>query len=291
VVAEAVHERGWAVLNADDDLVYDMRNNVKCKVALFSLHGNSPRIEEHCKRGGVACFTDDQYIILRQGVHQYRRIQKINHIPITMEGRAVFNIYNVLAAVLAAHAVGCTTEQIKNTLFTFSNNAKDTPGRVNMFRINNSQVLVDYAHNPHGLRAIGTLISSYKDQQKVGILTGVGDRRDEDIIAYGKIAGEIFDVVIIRFDKDTRGRGCDEIAHLLKVGIQDSGNNPHVLQIDEEIEALDYAINVYNDNTLIFLGAENIEKVIEFLNKKQSTAENATVVEQQSTLQVRLQHS
>lgn len=281
VVAEAVHERGWAVLNADDDLVYDMRNRVKCKVALFSLHGNSPRIEEHCRRGGTACFTDDQYVILRQGVHQYRRIQKINHIPITLEGRAVFNVYNVLAAVLAAHAVGCTTEQIKNSLFTFSNNAKDTPGRVNMFRINNSQILIDYAHNPHGLRAIGTLISSYKDQQKVGIITGVGDRRTEDIIAYGKIAGELFDVIIIRIDEDTRGRAGEEIAHLIKVGIQDSGHNPHILQIDDEVEALDYAINVYNDNSLIFLGVEDIKKVLAHMKQKQTDTEKGEVMQEQ----------
>src|SRR5207237_7851521 len=108
VVPESVHERGWAVLNADDDLVYEMRNNVKCKVALFSIHANSSRIEEHCKRGGTACFSDGQCIILRQGVHQLRRIQKIDHISITLNGRAVFNIYNAMAAVLAAHAVGCT---------------------------------------------------------------------------------------------------------------------------------------------------------------------------------------
>src|SRR4051794_25940451 len=142
-----------------------------------------------------------------------------------------------------------------------------------MFRINNSQVLIDYAHNPHGLRAIGTLIGSFKDHQKVGILTGVGDRRDEDIIAYGKIAGEIFDVIIIRMDKDTRGRNSDEIAHLLRVGMQESGNNPHVMQIDDEIEALDYAINVYNDNALIFLGVEHIDGVLEHLKKMQSKAE------------------
>ena len=282
VVAEAVHERGWAVLNADDDLVYDMRDNVKCKVALFSLHGNSPRIEAHCKRGGVACFTDDQYIILRQGVHQYRRIQKINHIPITLEGRAVFNIYNVLASVLAAHAVGCTTEQIKNTLFTFSNNAKDTPGRVNMFRIKNSHVLIDYAHNPHGLRAIGALISSYKDQQKIGIITGVGDRREEDIIAYGKIAGELFEIIIIRIDKDTRGRSSEDIAHLLKAGVQDSGHNPHILKIDDEVEALEYAINVYNDNALIFLGADDIEKVLNYMNKLQSKIKADTALQERA---------
>ena len=281
VVAEAVHERGWAVLNADDDMVYEMRNRVNCKVALFSLHGNSPRIEEHCKKGGVACYADDQYIVLRQGVHQYRRIQKINYIPITLEGRAVFNIYNVMGAVLAAHAVGCTTEQIKNTLFTFSNSAKDTPGRVNMFRINGSQLIVDYAHNPHGLRAIGTLVSSFKDQQKVGIITGVGDRRDEDIIAYGKIAGEIFDVIIIRMDKDMRGRSSDEIAHFLKIGIQESGNNPHVLQIDDEIEALEYAVNVYNDNALIFLGVEHIDGVLEHIKKLQNKLGSNEITQEQ----------
>lgn len=280
-VAEAVHEKGVAVLNADDDIVYNMRNNVKCKVALFSLHGNSSRIEEHCKKGGVACFTDGQYIVLRQGVHQYRRIQKVQHIPITLEGRAIFNVYNVLAAVLAAHAVGCTTEQIKNTLFTFSNSAMDTPGRVNMFSVHNSQVMIDYAHNPHGLRAIGTLIKSYKDHQKVGIITGVGDRRDEDIIAYGKVAGDIFDVIIIRIDKDTRGRCGEEIAHLLKVGIQDSGRQPHLLQIDDELEALDYAINVYNDNALIFLAVEHIDEVLKHMKQRQNKVESGALLQVQ----------
>jgi len=271
VVAEAVHNKGWAVLNADDDIVYEMRNKLSCKIALFSIHGNSPKIEEHCRKGGTACFADQQYIVLRQGVHQYKRIQKIDHIPVTFNGKAVFNVYNVLAATLAAHAVGCSLEQIKNTLFTFTCNAKDTPGRVNMFAVQNSQVLIDYAHNTHGLKAMGTLISSFTNRKKVGIIAGVGDRRNEDIISYSKVAADIFDVIIIRQDKDMRGRCGEEIAHLIKNGIKESGNNPQVLEINDEIDALQHAINVFSDNTLIFLAADNIENVLRYMAKLESS--------------------
>jgi cyanophycin synthetase len=102
VVPETVHAGGYAILNADDDLVYAMRENVKSKVALFSLHADNVRIEEHCASGGLAAVYENGYLLLRVGNH-YIPIEEATNIPLTFNGRAEFNIANALAASLAAY--------------------------------------------------------------------------------------------------------------------------------------------------------------------------------------------
>jgi len=241
VVPGTVFPNGYAVLNADDNLVYRMRKDLTCKIALFSIDENNPRIKEHCAKGGFAAIYEHGYISIMKGTWKIR-IEKVTNIPITFNGKAEFNVYNALAATLALYVHGFKTEDIQLGLQTFVTSPAQTPGRMNIFQFKNFTIMLDYAHNTHGIIALGKYVSSVEASVKVGIIAAVGDRRDEDIVSLGMESAKIFDEIIIRQDKNTRGRPAMELIDLLTQGIRSVKPDMNVLAIPKENEAIDYAI-------------------------------------------------
>jgi cyanophycin synthetase len=269
VVAKAVMPSGYAVLNADDDLVYGMKDELNCKVALFSMHSNNPRIERHCRKGGIAAFYDGEYIMIRTG-SRLVCIEAVENIPITHGGRAAFNIANVMGATLASYVSGITLPAIRSTLRQFRNSAEDTPGRLNEFKLDQCTVLVDYAHNTHGLKALGDFIRQVPAAKKFGIITAVGDRRNEDIISLGEEAAGIFDEIIIRYDEDLRGRTEFEIGSLLRSGIQNRDPDKKIHYCSDEIQSVEFALSLAVPNAYIVVMVENTAAVNQHLQNLQS---------------------
>jgi cyanophycin synthetase len=262
IVAEAVHEHGTAILNADDDLVYRMKYKLKSNVALFTLQQDNPRVHDHILDGGLAAlFANNCINIYRDG--KALDILSTNEIPCTFNGKAEFNVANVMAAILAAIASGLTMETIRKGLATFANSVEQTPGRLNLFEVKGAKVLLDYAHNPHGLKAVGQLISKMECRKRIGIVTGVGDRRDQDIIAMGEESARVFDEVIIRVDEDLRGRCADEIIRLLMTGIKNVDANKHVQFFENEDEAMETGFNCVEPNDLLAMFVDDVWKSIE----------------------------
>lgn len=242
VAPRSVFKNGYAVLNADDERVYNMKNDVDCNVALFSMDPENPRIKEHCAAGGIAAIYDkDNYVCILKGSWKIR-VEKVTNIPLTFGGKAEFNIANTLGAVLACFVRDFKIEDIREALQTFVPSPAQTPGRLNMFQFKHFTVMLDYAHNAHGMRAIGSFLDKWEASKKVGIIAGVGDRRDEDTIELGEEAAKVFDQIIIRQDKNLRGRKDTEIIDLLTKGIQNIKPNLEVLVINKESEAIDFAI-------------------------------------------------
>ena len=112
-----------------------------------------------------------------------------------------------------------TIEDIRTGLQTFIPSESLTPGRLNFFHFKNFTMLADFAHNPHGLKLLCDFISKLDYPTRIGVISGTGDRRDEDIRELGEISAQYFDEIIIRCDKNLRGRTADEIIGLLKEGI------------------------------------------------------------------------
>jgi len=240
VVPETVFPHGYAVLNADDDLVYAMREGLDCNVALFSMNESNTRIKEHCNNGGLAAVFENGYVSILKGNWKIR-VMNVKDIPITYEGKAVHNINNCLPAVLASYLFrDITIEDIRSALISFVPSAVQTPGRLNFYHFKTFTILADFAHNPHGLKLLGDFIGKLDYSYRVGLISGTGDRRDEDIRELGAISAGLFDEVIIRCDKNLRGRTADEIINLLKEGI--TNVNPHlpIIVIPNENEALEY---------------------------------------------------
>ena len=262
VLPETVSSTGFAVLNADDDRVYAMKDTLKCKIALFSMHADNIRIEEHCNNGGLAAVYENGFLILRTGNHLIP-IEETKNIPLTFGGKAEFNIANALAASLAAYTNRVKINTIREVLKNFVPSYETTPGRVNVFDFGDFNVVIDYAHNPHAVKAVGKFIESFNAKTRIGIITGVGDRRDEDIIALGEESARIFDEIIIRHDDDMRGRTIEEVENLITEGIVNINPGIPIIYSMTECEAVDYAIRHVVPESIIVVLTENIKKVTE----------------------------
>ncbi len=137
---------------------------------------------------------------------------------------------------------------------------------MNVFRFSDFTVISDYAHNPHALRALGQVVLSFSASVKTGIMAGVGDRRDEDIIEFAEEAARIFDRIIIRQDKDLRGRKAEDINRLVLKGIHNIDPRKPVRFIPDETEAVDQAIQHAIANSLIVFLTDKVEEVSDRLN-------------------------
>lgn len=266
VATQTVLPTGYAVLNADDKLVYKMHKDLDCKVAYFSLHEDNPRIKEHCAKGGIAAVYEHGFVTILKGTWKIR-VEKVTNIPLTFSGKAEFNIANVLAATLAAYLRDFKTEEIRLALQTFVPSPAMTPGRMNMFRFKSFNVMLDYAHNTHGIKAIGKFVATMESPRKVGIVAAVGDRRDEDIIAVGEESAKIFDEIIIRQDKNLRGRTEDEMIELITQGIHKVDPNKMITVFRKEADAIDHAITTATKDAFIVVISDVVPDALEQVKK------------------------
>ncbi len=266
VIPETVLPDGYAILNADDDNVYEMRNNVECNVALFSMDEDNPRIKAHAANGGLSAIYENGYITICKGEWKMRIIKTIN-VPLTFGGKAVFMIQNVLPAALTGYIRNFPLDSIKVALESFIPSPSQTPGRLNMFSFKNFQVLLDYAHNPAGLRALQKMVEKMDGKPKVGIIAGIGDRRVEDNNSMGAIAAEMFDEVIIRQDKHLRGKTEEELIKMLHDGIRSVDPNKKVTIIPSEKEAITHALKHAKKGSLIVLCSDVVPDALELVKK------------------------
>jgi cyanophycin synthetase len=267
VVAETVSSEGYAILNADDPLVAAMAENVEGKVAYFSMDRDNPLIQEKIRRGGLAAVYENDYISILEGEWTLRVEQVIN-IPVTMAGMAPFMIANTLAACLAAFANGVDIELIRRGVRSFQPSDAQTPGRMNLFNLGHFHTLVDYAHNPHGYQAVGGFVRNWKGE-KVGVIGGPGDRRDEDLLLLGQIAAGVFDRIIIKEDDDKRGRNNGEVADLIAKGIYQENSQIPSKTILNETEAIEEALQIVNPGGLVVIFPESVTRAIELIKKHQ----------------------
>lgn len=262
VVPKTVFKNGYAILNADDDHAYEMKEELECNIALFSLDENNPRIRKHIQKNRLSAVYENGFITIMKGSWKIRLL-KVSDVPITFNGAAEFNIYNVLGAVLAAYVSEVTIDNIRVALQTFIPSPAMTPGRMNMFNFANFKVMLDYAHNTHGMKAIGKFVSQTPADKKIGIIAGVGDRRDEDTIDLGEEAARSFDEIIIRQDKHLRGRTSEEIVDLLRQGIESVSKEKKITVILDETEAIDYAISHAQNGDFITIISDVIPNALD----------------------------
>ncbi len=264
VVPETVLPDGYAILNADDDLVYEMRKSLDCNVALFSMDEENPRIRALQRKGGITAIYENGYVTLCRGSWKMR-IMKAENIPLTYGGKAKFMIQNILPVVIACNLRGISIEDMKAAFQTFLPSASQTPGRLNLFEFDRFKILLDYAHNPAGMRALQKFTDEIDATVKVGIVAGIGDRRVEDNNEIGAIAAEMFDEIIIRQDKHLRGKSEDELIKMLQDGILAKFPEKKLTVIPSEKEAIHYAVDNAIDGSLIVLCSDVVPDALDLV--------------------------
>lgn len=271
IIAEATHPEGTVVLNADDPLVAAMAQRTKAKVAYFSMNPANPIVLEHVSQGGTAAVYQEGYLMFLEGDRSIEVEQAVN-VPLTLRGLAPFMIANALAASLAAYVQGVSVEDISTALRTFQASVEQTPGRMNLIQVEHFHVLVDYAHNPASYQALGEFVGNWSTGERIGVIGGPGDRRDEDFRQLGRLAAQIFDQVLIKEDEDRRGRRKGEVAELMRQGIeQEDAEFPYAIVLDET-DAIETALADASHGSLVVILPESVNRALHLL--KQPTAGN-----------------
>jgi cyanophycin synthetase len=265
-VVESVKPDGYAILNADDPLVYAMHEKLNCNIALFSMNSDCRQLREHVGKGGLAAMYENDFITILKGKMIFR-IGRASQVPITFGGAASFNIANVLAASLAAFVQKIHPRDILEALTSFIPCPETIPGRMNVFEFPDHKVIVDYAHNPHGVQSIAAFLKSIPATRKIGVITGVGDRRSEDITALANEAAKIFDEIVIRHDEDMRGRDTAELDQLLTEGIKQVDPEKKITVIDTEMHAVQEVLKNHVPGSVSVIFADNIQAVVAEVRK------------------------
>jgi cyanophycin synthetase len=200
----------------------------------------------------------------------------VKDIPITYGGKAKHNIANVLPAVLSTYLFkDISIEDIRQALQTFIPSSTQTPGRLNFFQLRNCTFLADFAHNPHGMQLLCDFVEQLDYTHKIGIITGTGDRRDEDIKAIGTIAAHHFDEIIIRCDKNLRGRTAEDIISLLQSGITEVNSNTPVHVIPDESQSIFYAYEHSKEGSIITVMCDKVTATLDLIKELKAQEEES----------------
>jgi cyanophycin synthetase len=275
VIVQAVPRNGTAVLNADDPYVARLSSECRGTVILFSMetekgqHGFD-RVDGYTGRGGAAFVVrhtpEGDQIVLRHGP----RIMPVLYthlIPATFGGRARMNVANALAAAAAAWAAGAHLHDIRQGLRTFTTSFFQAPGRLNYLEVGGVRVVIDYCHNVDGMRNLADFTrrmnsdgdgTSGRGGRAIGVIGMPGDRRDEDMRDYGALAAGAFDEIIVREDRNLRGRGPGVAATLVADGVRrakedGSGRTVRVDKILDELSAVKTALRRANPGDLVVM--------------------------------------
>lgn len=275
-VTEAVKESGYSVFNAEDSLVLECLNKTKASPILFSKNPENQAIKINYEKGNINVVLKDKTIII-QNKGKLSSVASVMEIPITFSGQAEFNIENVLAAVAVATALGLNEIQIRAGLISFNSSIDQSPGRMNIIDMGDFKILIDYGHNPGAIIATGDFIKGLMPGRKIRMTSGVGNRRNEDILKFGACLSKYYDDIII-CDSDSRGRKAGETAGLVKEGLLMGGFQEDKIRIIlNEKEATKAAIELAEKGDLVVLQVDDIQQVIEDVLAYKEKLKNSSI--------------
>jgi cyanophycin synthetase len=233
---------------------------------LFSISsdGPNPHLARHVEEGGTATALEGGTFVIRRG-RLCIPIADVADVPLTLGGAARFQFGNILAAIAAAYVQGMRYEDIRSGLLSFFPSPALTPGRLNLLRFRQGQVLVDYAHNPAAVEGLMDLVRRMPAQRRVGVVTAPGDRRDEDLRAVGRRCAGL-DRVILKEDDNRRGRAPGEIARVIGEGLAEVGIAAEQVEtVYSEHEAVAHAVDQIGAGDLIVVLVDDVPAVLEQL--------------------------
>jgi cyanophycin synthetase len=270
LVALAVRPGGRIVLNADDPELLAAAGRLTHSITWFSLDAANPCVLAHLAAGDDACFLENGVLVLARG-NDRTAVIRVEEIPVTLGGAARHNVANALGAIGIAAAAGFSVEAIAGGLRSLTSNL----GRAVSMELGSVNILVDYAHNPHGMAAIVNLARQLPGRRRLLVLGQAGDRDDEAIRDLARAAWPwLPDRIIVKeLPEMLRGRNPGEVPAILRDELVHLGAAPESVTITgTELEAIREALAWAKPGDLLILLAHTQQsEVLSLLDRLRET--------------------
>jgi UDP-N-acetylmuramyl tripeptide synthase len=265
VVARAVEAGGRLVLNADDPVLARRWPHGAATLVWTSRHPDVPPaarrtrhsggfLASHLEAGGEAVVVEDGAFVRRCGPDR-RRLLAVEEAPVTLAGAAAYNVENVLIALALAPALGVSDGAAADALVAFRPTADHLPGRTNLFRFGDAAVLVDFAHNPHGMDALAETVLRLPARRRLVVIGQAGDRDDASIRALVRSALHMRPdrVVVKELTRYLRGREPGEVPGLIQDELLAVAPDVEVVVAADELVAARSALEWCAEGDLLVL--------------------------------------
>ncbi|MBC3884695.1 cyanophycin synthetase [Undibacterium griseum] len=267
VIVQNVADDGYAVLNAADPIVANMAANCPSAVIFFAADVQQyPVMAAHKAQGKRVVYIENGHLVAAEG--KFRETIPLSEVPITRNGTIGFQVENVMASVAAAWAVEIDWHHIRAGLKSFANENDNAPGRFNMFNFRGATVIADYGHNPDAMLALVKAVETMPAKRRSVVISGAGDRRDQDIRQQTEILGEAFDDVILYQDQCQRGRQDGEVIALLRTGLQNASKTQRIDEITGEFIAIDLAMDRLAEGDLCLILIDQVEEALAHISQR-----------------------
>lgn len=263
VIVENVGPHGTAVLNAADPLVAAMAERCPGSVIFFAADPHQPVIAMQRARGKRVVFVEAGHLVAVEGSTEQR--VPLDQVPLTLSGTIGFQVDNAMAATAAAWALGLEWGQIRAGLRSFVSDAQTAPGRFNVFDYRGATLIADYGHNPDAIEALVRAVDAIPAKRRHVVISGAGDRRDEDLRRQTEILGDAFDSVILYEDACQRGRSDGEVLGLLRAGLSRARRASAIDEIRGEFIAIDTALSRLRSGDLCLILVDQVEEALEHI--------------------------
>jgi len=260
VIVQNVAPKGTAVLNAADPNVASMASKCKGAVTFFTADKFHPVMATHRAQGQAVVYVENGCIVAAKGDVQHSI--PLADIPVTLGGAIGFQVDNVMASVAAAWALGLDWRIIRAGLASFNNDSNNAAGRFNLFKYRGATVIADYGHNPDAMQALVQAVEALPATRRAVVISGAGDRRDQDIRQQTEILGEAFDEVILFEDQCQRGRQDGEVIALLREGLAKASRTTSSSEIRGEFLAIDTAMDKLKEGELCLILVDQVEEAM-----------------------------
>jgi cyanophycin synthetase len=270
VIVQNVSVTGHAVLNAADPCVVAMASLCPGQVTYFAADAHLPVMATHLAMGKRAVYVSAGHVVAQEGRFQVRL--PLKDIPLTRGGTIGFQVDNVLSSVAAAWALGTPWEAIIRALGSFNSDASTAPGRFNTFAYKGATVIADYGHNPDAIAALASAVQAMPARRRSVVISGAGDRRDEDITRQTQILGHVFDDVLLYEDACQRGRASGEVLGLLRQGLDGARATTHVQEIQGEFLAIDTALARLEPGDLCLILIDQVQEALAHIAQRVAEA-------------------
>ena len=270
VIVQNVAASGMAVLNAADPIVAAMAENCPGQVTYFATDRHHPLMTMHRAQGLRVVYIDGNDLVAAEGASEHRIA--LAEVTITRAGSIGFQVENVMASVAAAWALSNDWDSIRAGLRSFSNDTDNAPGRFNMFNYRGATVIADYGHNPDAMLALVRAVGTLPARRRSVVISGAGDRRDDDIREQTRILGDVFDDVLLYQDQCQRGREDGEVIALLREGLAGARRTSGIEEIRGEFKAIDQAMGRLDAGDLCLILVDQIDEALAHIAGKLAEA-------------------